>query len=92
MWVDHQLIQEHVENSCGSGHFPAVFHVYISDEVLVWSSVWSKVQMIVYGPADATATPSSLASLKSRLVWFKLSGAGLLRLSWKRGRLTSVCD
>jgi len=28
-------------------------------------------------------TPSSLASLKSRTIF--LSGAGLLRLSWKRG-------
>ena len=35
-----------------------------------------------YGPADATATPSSLASVKSRMVC--LSGAGLPRLSWKR--------
>jgi len=33
--------------------------------------------------ADATATPSSLASLKSRMVY--LSGAGLHWLSWKRG-------
>ena len=40
------------------------------------------MQMFVYGPADATATPSSLAPLKSRMVY--LSGAGLLRLSWKK--------
>jgi len=32
--------------------------------------------------ADATATPSSLAAVKSRMVY--LSGAGLPRLSWKR--------
>ena len=31
-------------------------------------SVWSKVQMISYGPVDATATPSFFASLQSRLV------------------------
>jgi len=37
-------------------------------EVLVWLSVWSEVQMICIGPADASATPSSLASLKSRIV------------------------
>jgi len=37
----------------------------LSDEVLAWLSVCSKVQMIcIYGPADATATPSSLDSLK----------------------------
>jgi len=34
------------------------------------------------GPVDANATPSSLASLKSRMVY--LSGAGLPRLSWKK--------
>ena len=34
------------------------------------------------GPADATATSSSLAPVKSRMVC--LSGAGLPRLSWKR--------
>jgi len=31
-------------------------------------SVWSEVQIFVYGPADATTTPSSLASLKFRMV------------------------
>ena len=40
----------------------------LSVEVLAWLSVWSKVQMIAHGPADATVTPSSLASLKFRLV------------------------
>jgi len=34
------------------------------------------------GPADATATPSSLAPVKSRTVY--LSSAGLPRLSWKK--------
>ena len=39
------------------------------DEVLAWLSICSEVQIIcIYGPADATATPSSLAPLKSRLV------------------------
>jgi len=32
--------------------------------------------MICIGPADATATPSSLAPVKSRIVY--LSGAGLV--------------
>ena len=31
--------------------------------------LWFEVQWFAYGPADATAIPSSLASLKSRLVW-----------------------
>jgi len=41
-----------------------------------------------YGPADATATPSSLASVKSRMV--HLSGASLPRLSWKKA-VKRVC-
>jgi len=37
--------------------------------VLAWLSVWSEVQMMcMRGPADATATSSSLALLKSRMV------------------------
>jgi len=35
-----------------------------------------------YGPADATATPSSLAPVKCRMVY--PSGAGLHRLSWNK--------
>jgi len=39
--------------------------------VLAWLSVLSEMQMIAYGPADATATPSSLAPVKSRMAeWF----------------------
>jgi len=37
--------------------------------------------MFAYGPVNANA--SSFASLKSRMVY--LSGAGLSRLTWKRG-------
>ena len=43
----------------------------LSDEVLAWLSVWSKVQMIASDPADAAATPSSLASLKP--LWCRLT-------------------
>jgi len=43
----------------------------------------ARCKWFAYGPADATATPSSLASVKSRMV--DLSGAGLPRLSWKEG-------
>jgi len=56
----------------------------LSGGVLAWLSVWSEVQIC---PADATATHS--CSSKSRLVlpeWFCFSGAGLHRLSWKKGR------
>ena len=41
-------------------------------------------EMIAYGPADATASPSSVAPVKFIMVY--LSGAGLPRLSWKKGR------
>jgi len=39
-------------------------------------------KLFAYASADATATPSSFASLKSRMVYF--SGAGLPRLSRKK--------
>jgi len=48
----------------------------LSDEVLelVWSKIqiqgaWKKRPLKTYGPADAIATLSSLASLKSKLVY-----------------------
>jgi len=44
----------------------------------------ARCKWFAYGPADATATPSSLAPVKSRMVC--LSGASLPRLSWKNGR------
>jgi len=61
----------------------------MSDEVLVWLSVWSEVQIvciIAYGPADATAIPKPRHLLPHlNPDWFYLSGTGLPRLSWKRG-------
>ena len=53
----------------------------LSGEMQAW---WSKCKWFAYGLADATATPSSLAPVKSRIVYF--SGAGLPRLSWKKGQ------
>ena len=50
--------------------------------------VWSWCKWFAYGPADATATQSSLVSVKSRMVY--LSGASLHRLSWKKGHVC-VC-
>jgi len=44
----------------------------LSDKVMAWLSVWSKAQMILYGPADADATPSSLTTLKSRMIFILL--------------------
>ena len=40
----------------------------LSDEVLVFCLEQGTVQIFGYGPADATATLSSLTSLKSRMV------------------------
>ena len=44
----------------------------------------ARCKLFAYGPADATATPSSLAPLKSKMIY--LSAASLPRLSWKKGR------
>ena len=40
---------------CQEGH-PARKTTNLSDGVLAWLSVWSKVQIAAYGSADATAT------------------------------------
>ena len=45
----------------------------------------ARCKWFAYGPADATATPSSLAPVKSRMVY--LSGAGLPRLCWEKMQL-----
>ena len=52
--------------------------------VRYWRGYMSRARCkwFAYGPADATATPSSLAPVKSILVY--LSGAGLPRLSWRK--------
>jgi len=49
---------------------------HLGQQVLQWLSVCSKVQLFAYGPANAIASPSSLVSLKSRMVY--LSGTGCL--------------
>jgi len=50
------------------------------------SSIRQLITKIVLSRAvyEMVCTPSSLASLKSRMVY--LSGAGLPRLSWNKGR------
>jgi len=48
----------------------------LTDEVLTWLSVWLQMILHVIHQADATVTPSSLASLKSRIVqpfWCRLT-------------------
>jgi len=44
----------------------------------------ARCKWFAYGPADATTTTSSLAPVKTRIVY--LYGVGLPRLSWKKGR------
>jgi len=41
---------------CWLGVRKSIRPVKTSDEVLAWLTVWSEVQMILHGPADATAT------------------------------------
>jgi len=48
----------------------------------------SRCKWFAYGPDDATATPSSFAPVKSRMVY--LSGAGLTRLSLNHNRFTAL--
>ena len=57
---------------------------HLAQVVRYWHGCLSGVRCkwFAYGPADATATPSSLAPVKSRMVY--LSGAGLARLSRKK--------
>jgi len=58
-----------------------------SGEVLAWLCVWSEVKIKnAYSSADATATLSSLAPVKSRMVYTFLVPAYPARLSWKKGR------
>ena len=62
----------------------------LSDELLVWLSVWSEVQIVciwsrrfTYGPLQLK-TPSCLASFKFRLVlpfWYRLTQAVLVKRS-----------
>ena len=65
-------------------HLPSVLgHRWLGSRKGVWpvkTEWWGtgvRYKLFAYGPADATATPSTLASLKSRMVY--LSGAGLPR-------------
>ena len=63
--------------------------ISLTDQAVIWVvRYWrgylsgARCKWFAYGPADATATPSSLAPVNSRMAY--LSGAGLSRLSWKK--------
>jgi len=57
----------------------------LSDAVLAWLSVLNEVQMILHMVKLMPLPPHRLL-LRYNPDWFNLSGAGLPRLSWKRGR------
>jgi len=42
--------------------YGSLFLANMSDEVLVWLSVWSRCRLFAYGPADATAVPKLIVS------------------------------
>jgi len=55
----------------------------MSDEVLVWLSVWGRCRLFAYGPAATAATPKPHHLLPHlNPDWFYLSDTGLLRLFW----------
>ena len=69
-WVQSHCIHLHCFRACFHGD---TGFSWLSDKAFVWLSDWSEVQIVLYGPANATASQisSSLASFKSR--WFYLS-------------------
>jgi len=62
-----------------------------SDKELTWLTVWTGVRCnwFAYRPADTTATPSTLALLKSRKDLYL--SAALPRLSWKKAANWLLC-
>jgi len=61
----------------------------LSDEVLAWLGLSICSKWFAYGPAAVTATPSSLAALKSRMVW--PSWCRLTQVVLENRSLTGVC-
>jgi len=58
----------------------------LSDEVLVWLSVWSEVQIVCMWSSWCHCIPKPHRLLPhSNPDWFYLSGIGLPKLSWKTG-------
>jgi len=63
----------------------------LSDEVLAWLSVWSKVQMICIWSSWWDCHPIISCFITIQIGEFDHSGAGLPRSSLKRGHWTDVC-
>jgi len=65
-----------------SGRAPNLYK--LSDEVLVWLSVWSEVQIVCMWSSWCHCIPKRYRLLPHlNPDWFYLSGAGLPRMSWK---------
>jgi len=63
----------------------------LSHEVLVWLSVWSELQIVCIWSRWCHCHPKPHLLLPHlNPDWFYLSGTGLPRLSWKRGRETGI--
>jgi len=88
-WVQHGNVPS-VLWHCWLGSRKDIPHPACKNWVEYWHGYLSgaRCKGFAYGPADATATPSSLAPVKSRMVY--LSGAGWPWLSWKKGRQMDV--
>jgi len=63
----------------------SIWLVKLSDEVLVWLSVWNEVQIVCLWSSCCHCIPKPHHFLPHlNPDWFYLSGTGLHRLSWKR--------
>ena len=76
--------------SCDPCETVNTFYTFGGEVMRYWHGYLSGVRCnwIACGPADATATSSSLAPVKSKIVY--LSGAGLPKLSWKKGHQMDI--
>jgi len=64
------------------GYYCVTLLIYLSDEVLMWLSAWSEVQIVCIWSVNATAIPKPHRILPHlNPDWFYLSGTGLPRLS-----------
>ena len=81
-WLTQVILQKRPLNSCSSSSTSVLcLSIWV---VRYWHGYLSIVRCrwFAHGPADATVTPSSLARVKSSIVY--LSAAGLRRLSLKK--------
>jgi len=76
---------------CWLGIRKSIRPVKLSDEVLVWLSVWSEVQIVCIWSSWYHCVPKPCHLLPHiNQDWFYLSDTSLPRLSWKSGRQMGV--